>query len=128
MSDESYKCQVSLRFGPGQVGMLNLRANSLDELGQLMGEALDGVVANAGLMIEQFAAVGIIAEAMPATAVVQQQPAQTRAPDAQQAPLCTHGAMTWREDRGGQWAGWFCRQPSSAPDRCKPRYEKQQGR
>jgi len=136
---EEYKAQVSIKFGPligrDPSAMLNLRAGTLAELDQMMNDALDLVVPSAGLLAETLVAVGAVAQAFPDAEVVRQDRAQqsTSSPAStgqRQAPLCTHGARVWRQDKAEppKWAGWFCPQGSNAPDRCRPQYVTQEAK
>lgn len=131
MSDD-YKAQVSLRFGPMQAAMLNLRADSINELDVLIDLSEQSIVKMGGL-IEAANALAAVGQAMPGTTVVTQpapaapsawpgptQPAPAPAFGGQSGQMCPHGAMVYKE--GPDWKGHFCPAQRDDPTKCKARY------
>lgn len=118
MSDD-YKIQISLKFGPGQGGMLNIRANSKDELAGLLDDVENEISVKLGGLVESVAALAAVGAAFPGTQVVGSTPAPAGG-----AVTCNHGPMILRSGgRGSEaWEGYFCKQPKEAADRCKPVY------
>lgn len=124
MSDD-YKAQISLKFGPLGVGMLNLRADSIDELDILIDLA-EPTLVKAGGLLEAAGPLATIGGTMPGTTVVPQQttpPGQAAPAPAfgqQSGQVCQHGAMVYKE--GADWKGWFCPAQRDDPTKCKARY------
>lgn len=115
---EDYKVQVSIKFGPNLVGMLNIRANSVAELDLLIDETRESSVPALVGFTEELGALSAIQGQFPQTQVVSNTPATAGAPN------CNHGPMTYRTGGSGndRWEGHFCPQPKGAPDKCKPIY------
>lgn len=126
MSDD-YKLQASVKFGPGQIGMINLRADTPEEM-RGHAAAVVGLVGDLAVMTEalntEFAAVSAVASAFPGTTVIQQQQAPQAPANQGNGNVCPHGQMMWREspDGGQSWKGYFCSLPKGDPAKCKPRY------
>lgn len=113
---------MSLKFGPGLIGMLNVRANSAAELDSLLGDTLELVVPNLGAICDEMAALGNVQAAFPATQVVS---SQSQAPAQPQGRTCPHGQMTYRTGNVGTpdaWAGYFCPLGKGDPNKCRPQY------
>lgn len=129
MSGDNYKIQASIKFGPGGSGMLNLRADSADELRESTVAAV-GVCAELAVLVEafntEFSAVSAVAASFPGTTVQQQypqqQPQQQYPAQQAQGALCPHGPMTYLEAKDGSWKGHFCPLQKGDPNKCKPRY------
>lgn len=121
---EDYKLQVSIKFGPGLVGMLNIRANTLPEMEGLLEDA--EMIASGKLagLTEDLAGLSNIQAAFPEAQVISNTPAAN-------VKVCgpngSHGAMTERWGNKGtpdEWHGWFCSLPKGDPNKCKPVYPK----
>ena len=120
MSDD-YAAQLSVKFGPNDSCMLNLRGNSVGDLDRLIREAEDTVSVSSVGLVETLRAFSTVQQSFPETRPVQgQQQAPQAQPQQNAAYTCQHGARQHRS--GADWEGWFCPQPKNAPDRCKPFY------
>lgn len=123
--DEGYKYQASLKYGAGQTGMLNVRANTKEEFVAAVTDALDSIGPLAVLteaINTEFSAVSAVAAGFPGTQVVNQSQGQGG------GEFCKHGAMVPKAGGSGKdaWRGFFCPAPKDDPTRdpklCKPRY------
>lgn len=122
---EDYKVQVSLKFGPNQAGMLNLRGNTAQEVGMLADEAVDLLVGKVAPLVEEASALVSVGAQFP-DSQVQVQPQQNNQPFSNNGgQMCKHGAMVYRSGNGnnGAWQGYFCPTQKGDPDKCKPRYQ-----
>lgn len=120
---EDYKVQVSIKFGPNLVGMLNIRANSVAELDLLINETRETTTPALMGFTEELGALSAIQGQFPQAQVI----GSTSGSGGGQntgAPNCNHGPMTYRTGGSGsdRWEGHFCPQPKGAPDKCKPIY------
>lgn len=128
---EDYKFQLSVKFGEHDTSMLNIRADTAEEL----DNGLRAVIAAAGnlaVCAETVRAVDMVAESFPGTQVVGSQGNAPAAAPAQPAPAASGPDYTWCrhgkrvEKSGGQgadtWHGYFCPLPKNNPDRCPPVY------
>lgn len=116
-TDTDYKVQVSIKHGPNQSCMTNVRGGTVDEVEELLlGLVRLGPEIAAGC--EALGAVQTVATVMPGTTYAGlNAPAQTSSP-AQQ--MCPHGAMKFIEKP--EYAGHFCPADKTNPTRCKPVY------
>lgn len=116
MSGDNYKFQASLKFGPGGIGMLNIRADSKEELEQSLTEALSTIGSTA-----------VLVDAYNTEFQGVSGPPQQSAPASQASGmLCVHGAMVRREGTNakGKWAGWFCPTPKGTPGQCPAKFDR----
>lgn len=114
-----YKLQVSIKHGPGQSCMTNVRAQTAAELEALLAD-LVGRGPDIAAACEALGVVQTIAGAIPGTTVVNS-PAQTADSAVR---YCgengKHGAMKFIEKP--DYAGHFCPLDKNHPERCKPVY------
>jgi hypothetical protein len=105
--NEEWKLQVSYKTGAGD--MINIRANTADELSVL----LEGV----GDYATQIAATNKMLAAAYNVAPLSEASGTA-------APTCKHGARIWRsgvsKNTGKPYAFWACPSPQGTPDQCKP--------
>lgn len=117
---EDYKLQVSLKFGPSLIGLLNIRANTPPELESLLEAMEETIPSKTAALTETLVALSNIQSAFPETRVVGSTPTTN-------AQTCQHGAMTERWGNQGtadEWHGYFCPLPKGAAGKCKPVYPK----
>lgn len=118
---DDWKCQLSIKFGPMQEAMLNVRADSPHELDQMV-EDMDSLIAGnpAGLL----STLRDLNQAFTTPAPAGGQgggyipPATAVAPQPQRS--CPHGTMEYKE--GPDWRGYFCPLPKGSPGKCKAQY------
>lgn len=124
---DNYKLQASVKFGPGQIGMLNVRADDAEEYERNL-TAATGLVGNLAVLTEalnaEFQAVSVVTQAFPTTTAAPYNQAPQQAQGGQ--GVCPHGQMQYKEsqDGGVSWKGHFCVLPKGDPGKCKPRYIK----
>lgn len=130
MTDD-YKLQASLKFGPGGIGMLNVRAGDEEEFERAITNVV-GAVAPLAVLTEaintEFPAVAAVASAFQGTQVVPNTYSHgpggsgpvTTGLGQGAAQTCQHGQMLWKE--GADWKGWFCPAQKTDPSKCKARY------
>lgn len=114
MAEENWKAQLSVKFG--RLGdMINLRADSVDDLAEMSGKLADlGTVIVASA--EEFQAKATIVQTFPET---------TKAPAS--GDVCAHG-VAWLvksgEKNGKSWSGRFC-QVENDPSlpKCKAKWD-----
>lgn len=118
---DDWKCQLSIKFGPMQEAMLNLRADDPHELDQMVAQ-MDELVAGspAGLL----STLQDINQALmpPASGQPDGPTATTMQATPQTTRSCPHGLMEFKSGDG--WKGWFCPLPKGNPNKCKPQYER----
>lgn len=122
---EDYKVQVSLKFGPGMLGLLNLRANTPQELDTLIRDTTELLVVPIGGLTEEIAPLANIQQAFPQTQVINQGQPQQSAQPAVTGRSCQHGQMTYRtgnQNTPDAWAGYFCPLGKGDPAKCRPQY------
>lgn len=120
--DEGYKFQVSLKYGPDNIGMLNVRADSNEEFAANLAAALETLGANA-VLVDAYNTE--FPKGAPATS-----PAPAGRPQGGQASptstgeVCQHGSMVFRSGNkdGKAWSAWFCPTDKNAPDKCQPKF------
>lgn len=121
---EDYKLQYSLKFGQGGNTMVNVRAQSVDELEELL-TGLVGKGPDIAAASEALGAVVTVSQGMPGTTVVNS-PGQTVDSSAKtcghQGPQgwVPHGQMKFIEKP--DYAGHFCPLEKNDPNRCRPVY------
>lgn len=134
MTEENYKLQTSLKFGPYQQHMVNVRANSVNE----MLELLDGLYNSRGFinsvateLVENnepdFShAVDNVKSEFPTT--TEHRPGVVDPPrtyGSQPEPYeCIHGAMkkySGVNKNGEPYTAYFCPGPKNQPQ-CKPKF------
>lgn len=129
---EDYKLQVSMKFGPRQEGMLNIRGDSAEEVRELLGDAAEHLPGATGILLGELtkddgmvAAAKAITEAFPGTTTVTTGGGPPQ-PPGNASQMCPHGARQYREDKANppQWKAWFCRLEKNDPERCRPVYVK----
>lgn len=126
MSGDNYKFQLSFKFGPGGIGMFNVRADTEEELVGNMSSAV-GRVGEAAVLVEayntEFAAISNLAQGGFQVQAGQTQQGGQRQ-QASAGEICQHGSMTWRTGTGnnGPWKGWFCPADKNDPSKCKAKY------
>lgn len=141
MTDD-WKVQANFRFGaPNSRGeaqnLLNLRADNVDELIELLAKAESAVVAFGkldGVISEEYKAGAVIGAAFPGAQVIGQQSAgvdpnwgaQPPGPPRTCAHVQTHGPMQWRADPNKQYRGWFCPLPKGTQGKCAAFYPDKQ--
>src|SRR6266540_7559371 len=117
-----YKMQVSIKHGPGQSCMTNVRARDADELEYLLS-GLVGKGPDIAAACEALGVVQTIAQAMPGTTVVNS-PGQSgdssprTCGHQENGGWVSHGAMKYIEKP--DYAGHFCPLAKDNPRRCKP--------
>lgn len=134
--ENDWKLQASFKFGRSGEAMLNVRANSPQELDATC-EAVNDVVGTLVVLQEAFRAESVVTESFPGTTRVGTQsntaPAtrynENKTEEA--PPTCgpdgSHGFMVKKEAKGlprdhkDYWWGWFCPLPAG-PGRCKAVY------
>lgn len=117
---EDYKIQASIKFGNNLTGMLNLRANSAQELDVLCREAEEVTAGALAGLTESLTALNTIGQAFPQTQVQQQPPQPQASNNNGQVPVCQHGPRVFKS--GADWQGWFCPAPKNDPSKCKAQY------
>lgn len=125
MENDGWKLQASFKFGKNQEAMLNVRANTPQELDDTC-QAVNDVVGTLCVLADFLRANSVVAESFPGSTVVgsqnnpapayKSQPAQPAAAGVE----CRHGPMVKRS--GPDWEGYFCPMPKDHPERCKPVY------
>jgi hypothetical protein len=123
--DDTYKFQVSQKYGAGGTGMLNVRADDAQELADNVTAAV-AVVGPAAVLAEalntEFQAIANMVQAFPQATAAPAQQAQPQ--QASAGELCQHGAMQFKSGNGanGPWSGWFCPTQKDDPTKCKPKF------
>lgn len=120
--DDGYKFQVSLKYGPNGIGMLNIRASTAEEFAVNLASALETLGANA-VLVDAY-------NAEFQSAAVQASPAQAHSQGGghssptSNAEMCQHGAMVFRtgSNAKGAWSAWFCPTDKGAQDKCAPKF------
>lgn len=123
---EDYKLQVSLKFGPRQEGMLNVRGNNFPEMDELLETAESLLSGKIGGLVEAVNAVDALRTQFPGTSAVDQPATPPNGSAGGGTQMCAHGAMIFKSGGTGDntWKGWFCPTGKGAPDKCKPVWEK----
>lgn len=128
MSD--YKVQWSVSLPPvaqyAKGHMLNIAAESVDELAYLVGELNEEVLQALAEVASNLVALSTAAEGLGATPVSREENATT-SQSSNVTPLrtCEHGKRTRREGDSakGHWVGYFCPRPKGSADQCKAIFE-----
>ena len=120
------KFQVNFKLADGT--LINLYAATAQELEAQLAtvqdaaaliNAVSGSLANA-------AAIRNVTAAMPGAQIISSAPTQAPAQTvADNAYVCSHGAMQYRESKPGApkaWKGYFCPTPKGTPNQCEPRF------
>jgi len=122
MNNDDWKLQVSYKTPAGD--MINVRANTADELSVLLEGVSDysTQIAAAAKMVT--AAYNTLPLATPASTPVTTPPVSSIPDQAKaQSPTCIHGPRVFRsgvsKKTGQPYAFWSCPQPQGA-DQCKP--------
>lgn len=129
---EDYRYQVSVKFGEHDNAMLNVRANTPDELAGALA-AVNELAGDIALAPEVLRATAAVSNQFPGTEVInsgansagagagQGAQAATAGPD---YANCPHGARVKRSGGNGSdaWEGYFCPLPKTDTRRCKPVY------
>lgn len=123
---ETYKFQLSMKYGPGGVGMLNVRADTAEEFVTNVEAAVASVGGAAVLMDAyntEFQAVSNLANG---GFEVNQQQGQQQNRSGSSGEICQHGPMTYKEGSSskGPWKGWFCSLDKNNPNKCQPKFLK----
>lgn len=136
---EGYKVQASVKLGRNGQHMLNVRADTVDELLQLMdklngssafiNESVEGL-ANPDSSPNEAQAVANIQAQFPTTqqiqpGVIQPQQPQTYGQQPTNPDVCPGHGLPWKPisgvKNGKQWSGLFCTGPQNGPiPQCKP--------
>ena len=127
MSNEEWKLQVSYKTPSGD--MINIRANTADELSVLLegaGDYSTQIAATQKLIVGAYN----LAPLSTPTSTPNTTPSSYSAPTSEgrvsgtSAPTCKHGTRLWREGvsktTGKPYAFWACPTPQGTPDQCKP--------
>lgn len=127
MMTEEWKLQVSYKTGAGD--MINIRANTADELSVL----LEGVGDYATQIVSTQKMLGAAYNVAPLSTTdsttntrppVSLPPTPVSEASGTAAPVCKHGARIWRsgvsKTSGKPYAFWACPSPQGTPDQCKP--------
>lgn len=141
-STEEWNYQASIKFGPNNQDMLNIRAASAADLAARCEEmeVFAGEVVRLARNIDNVellpppnpatAALASLRERWPDTVQVAQTPAPVAQPQTYgpppTAPLCPHGQMKFIEKvsakTGQPYKAYFCPADRNAPDKCDPRF------
>ena len=125
MTTENWKLQVSYKTGAGD--MINVRANTADELSVLLEGISDystQIAATAKMLNGASVAAPLATTTSTADTPVwaTSAPVQTQAPSST-GPTCTHGARKFlsgiSKKNGKPYQMWVCPQPQGA-DQCSP--------
>jgi len=125
MTTENWKLQVSYKTGSGD--MINVRANTVDELSVLLEGISDystQIAATAKMLNGASVAAPLATTTSTADIPVwaTSAPVQTQAPSST-GPTCTHGARKFlsgiSKKNGKPYQMWVCPQPQGA-DQCSP--------
>ena len=123
MTVENWKLQVSYKTGSGD--MINIRANTADELSVLLegiGDYAVQIAATQRLLGASYTAAPLgTADTTPNIAPTVSSPTiQAGAV----SPTCVHGTRIFRsgvsKTTGKPYAFWACPTPQGTPDQCKP--------
>lgn len=123
MSGDDYKYQMSAKFGPGGIGMINVRADDPEEFANNVNAAV-AAVGPASVLVEalntEFQGVSAANATAPAPAPYPQQA------QAQGGQICVHGQMVARSGvkNGKPWSGWFCPTPQGTPGQCAAKFNR----
>ena len=125
MTTENWKLQVSYKTGAGD--MINVRANTADELSVLL-EGISDYSTQIAATAKMLNAASVVAPLATTTSTpdipvwATSAPAQTQAPSST-GPTCTHGARKHlsgiSKKNGKPYSMWVCPQPQGA-DQCSP--------
>lgn len=124
---EEWKLQVSYKTGTGD--MINVRANTADELSVLLegiGDYATQIVATNKLLGAAYnvAPLSTTGSTTSTTPPVSSPPTPVSEASGTAAPVCKHGARIWRSGiskaSGKPYAFWACPSPQGTPDQCKP--------
>lgn len=111
----------SVKCGPGLMGMLVLRGDSIVELDSLLRDADELLQGPIAALNEDMQAISNVQTAFSGSTVVSNTPAAT-------GPVCgpngSHGPMVYRTGGSGsdRWEGHFCPLPKGDPNKCRPVY------
>lgn len=124
---EEWKLQVSYKTGTGD--MINIRANTADELSVLLEGIGDYAtqIASTNKMIGAAYSVLPLSTTNSTTSIkppLSSPPSPVSEASGTAAPTCKHGARIWRsgvsKTSGKPYAFWACPSPQGTPDQCKP--------
>jgi hypothetical protein len=124
---EEWKLQVSYKTGTGD--MINIRANTADELSVLLegiGDYATQIVATNKLLGAAYnvAPLSTTSSTINTKPPVSLPPTPVSEASGTAAPTCKHGARIWRngtsKSTGKPYAFWACPTPQGTPDQCKP--------
>ena len=125
--NEEWKLQVSYKTGSGD--MINIRANTADELSVLLegiGDYSTQIAATNKKIAQAYTVLPLsTTSSTPSiTPPVSLPPSPVSEASGTAAPTCKHGARIWRsgtsETTGKPYAFWACPTPQGTPDQCKP--------
>ena len=125
--NEEWKLQVSYKTGTGD--MINIRANTADELSVLL-EGVGDYATQIAATNKMLAAAYNVAPLSTTSSTTNTMPPLSSPPSpvseasGTAAPTCKHGARIWRrgvsKTSGKPYAFWACPSPQGTPDQCKP--------
>jgi hypothetical protein len=125
--NEEWKLQVSYKTGPGD--MINIRANTADELSVLLegvGDYATQIAATNKLLAGAYnlAPLSTPSTTTSTTPPLSLPPSPVSEASGTAAPTCKHGARIYRSGisskTGKPYAFWACPTPQGTVDQCKP--------
>ena len=125
--NEEWKLQVSYKTGTGD--MINIRANTADELSVLLegvGDYATQISATNKMLAAAYnvAPLSTTNSTTSTTPPLSSPPSPVSEASGTAAPTCKHGARIFRsgtsKTTGKPYAFWACPTPQGTPDQCKP--------